>query len=204
MAIPEKKVYTPEEYLALEEQSEERHEYYRGQIYAMSGASDSHNQIAGNMYMSLRQQLRAKPCRVYINDMRLLIKKSGLYTYPDVMAVCGKVEFIPGRTDTVTNPILVVEVLSDSTKDYDRTTKFTFYRQLASFREYMLIDQKRAYVEVFRRTESGLWMYEAYDELSAQIKLTSLDIEIPISTIYEQVEFPDAESGYGTAAIDEP
>lgn len=202
MAVPAKSFYTPEEYLALEDKSDQRHEYYAGEIYAMSGASLNHNQIAGNAYLALRQQLSAKLCRVFITDMRLLVKKRGLYTYPDVMVVCGNPELVPGRTDTLTNPILIVEVLSESTREYDRTKKFASYRQITTLQEYVLIAQEQVFVEIFRRTESNLWVYEAYDRLDSMVKLNSLGIEIPVSSIYERVEFPGVRGEQGTSAAE--
>ncbi len=194
MVAPAKKTYTPEEYLAQEEQSEERHEYYHGEIFAMAGGSANHNRITRNVLTSLDQALTAKPCEAFANDLRLLVKKSGLYTYPDVMVICGKTEFMPGRTDTVANPILIVEVLSESTREYDRTTKFRFYRQIPTLQEYVMIDQARVYVECFRRTEGGLWVFEAYDQLEDTLQLQSVGLEIPLARIYNKVEWPTIEN----------
>lgn len=115
MFQPEQKYYTPEEYLALEEDAEYKSEYYQGEIFAMSGGSPNHNRIAGNLYIALREALEGKSCEAFFSDMRLQVKKNGLYTYPDVMVVCGGLEFVKGRTDTITNPVVIIEVLSEST-----------------------------------------------------------------------------------------
>jgi Uma2 family endonuclease len=200
MAIPAKKLYTPEEYLVLEERAEQRSEYYDGEIFAMAGDSANHNQIVINLAIALESAFEKKPCRVFATDMRLLVTKSGLYTYPDVMVVCGKLEFVPGRNDTVTNPILIVEVLSESTQGYDRTTKFRFYRQIPSLQEYVLIDQARAYVECFRKMEGGRWVFEAYDQLEDSVALQSLDLKIPLARIYNKVEWEGGVAGGAPAS----
>ena len=191
MVVLTKTRYTPEEYLALEEQAEQKSEYYNGEIFAMAGGSVNHNRITRNVVTTLAPLLAAKPCEAFASDMRLLVEKKGLYTYPDVMVVCGKLEFVAGRNDTLTNPILIVEVLSESTREYDRTTKFRFYRRIPTLLEYVMIDQARVYIECFRRTESDLWIFESYDQLEDQLKLRSLELEIPLTLIYNQVEWQD-------------
>ena len=192
MIHTKEKFITPEEYLAREAQAEYRSEYRNGEMYALAGASVNHNQITFNVAKAFDRLLTQKPCRVFINDMRLNVKQSGLYTYPDVMVVCGKIEFLPGRDDTVTNPIAIVEVWSDSTKAYDRGDKFAMYRQIPTLQEYVMIDQSRFYVEHFRRDEK-LWVLETLDEMDAILVLPSLQCEMPLATIYEKVEWQSAD-----------
>jgi len=188
MIRSKEKFITPEEYLAREAQAECKSEYHNGEILALAGGSANHNLIAGNILVALRQSLAQRPCRVFITDMRLHVRPSGLYTYPDVMVVCGKIEFVPGRDDTVTNPIVLVEVWSDSTKAYDRGEKFAMYRQIPTLQEYVMIDQTQPYVEHFRR-EGDFWVLATLGKIDAILALPSLQCEIPLATIYEKVEW---------------
>lgn len=136
-----KNYYTIEECLTLEEKAEDKSEYYRGEIFAMTGATMNHNQIAGNLYTVLNQAYPDKECRVFISDMRLWVKEKELFTYPDLLVICDKPVFYQNRRDTIANPLIIVEVLSESTKNYDRGGKFEFYRTLSTLKEYILIDQ---------------------------------------------------------------
>jgi Uma2 family endonuclease len=183
------KYYTPEEYLILEETADYRSEYYKGEIFAMSGGSANHNRIAGNVYITLREALEGKPCETFITDMCLLVKKNGLYTYPDVMVVCGKLEFVKGHTDTLTNPVVIVEVLSESTQGYDRGAKFELYRALETLQDYVLIDQSRVHAEYFRRLDDGRWLLTEFNELEAILKIEAVGVEIPLSRVYQRVEW---------------
>ncbi len=190
MAQLAKRFFTPTEYLAMEEVAETKHEYFNSEIFDMAGASRNHNLIAGNIARALGNRLENRPCEVYANDMRLLVKSNGLYTYPDVMVVCGKPEFIRRQTDTLTNPTLIVEVLSDSTRDYDHGQKFELYKVLTSLKEYMLVEQERAHVECFQRVKgSRKWLVEIFDGLKQVLKLESVACEIPLWQIYSKVEF---------------
>jgi len=193
MAVARKKLYTPEEYLAMDSRSEIRHEFINGEIYDMSGATLKHNQLTLNLVYVLRNALAKKPCSVYATDLRLRIKRANAYTYPDVMIICGKVEFDTGRDDVVTNPTVIFEVLSDSTSTYDHTRKFAIYRKLPALQEYVLVDQHRAFVERFQRTEGGLWVYEGYENLEDVLQLQSVEIEIPLQAIYEDMELEEPE-----------
>jgi Uma2 family endonuclease len=190
MIHPNQKFVTPDKYLALEEKADYKSEYRNGEIVALAGASSNHNLIVGNVYMALRQALAADPCRVYSNDMRLYIEKGKLYTYPDVMVVCGKIDFVPGRRDTLTNPIAVVEVWSESTRDYDRGEKFGMYRKISALQEYVMIDQDRPYVEHYRR-DGHFWVLETLDSLRAKLNLRMMKAEIPVKNLYLQVEWED-------------
>ncbi len=181
--------HTPEEYLALEEKADCKSEYYQGEIFAMSGASINHNRIANNLNAVLNVAFETKPCEAFSSDMRLLVKKNGLYTYPDVMVVCGKPQFVEGRDDTITNPVVIVEVLSKSTRDYDRGAKFELYRATGSFQDYVLIDQERPYIEYFHKLEDGRWLLSEFSDLDATLTLEAIDFTIPIRRIYHKVDW---------------
>lgn len=190
MAVARKKIYTPDEYLRIEEYSETRHEFVNGEIVAMSGGTAVHNQITVNVSYALESTIRKGklPCRSFVNDLRLHVKKANIYTYPDVMLICGKLEFDAGRQDVILNPVVIFEVLSESTSGYDRSRKFAAYRQIPSLREYVLIDQARVSVEVFRRDKTKFWVFEALEELQDTLELKSVGIEISVAAVYEQVE----------------
>lgn len=178
---------SPEEYLAQEETAEGRSEYYQGQIFAMSGGSVNHNRIAKNMVIALDGAFGNKPCEAFITDMRLLVKPNGLYTYPDVMVVCGQLEFAQGRDDTLTNPVVIVEIISKSTEGYDRGAKFELYRALDSLQDYVLIDQYKVHVEHFHRLEDGRWILQEFNQLDATLPLDTIDVEITLPQIYQNV-----------------
>ena len=179
---------TPEEYQAHEELATEKNEYFDGQVFAMAGGSHNHDMICGNMYTALRQFARARGCTAYTSNMRLLVNVNGLYTYPDAMIVCGPVQFSPGRNDTVTNHLLLVEVLSDSTEHYDRGNKFELYRGIATFAYYILIHQDRVFIELHQRVSAG-WLLTEIKDINVTLKFDALDLEIPVSAIYEDVNW---------------
>jgi len=184
-----KKNFTLAEYQAMEQVAEFKSEYYQGEIFAMSGGTADHSTIKLNLGAKLLALLDPKPCRVFDSDMRLLIEPSGLYTYPDVMVICGKIEFVPKRKDEVTNPIVLVEVLSESTRDYDRGAKFNFYKQIPTLREYILVESEQPRIECYRRTQSDQWVIEMYENLEAAVKLESVACEIPLRQIYAKVSW---------------
>jgi Uma2 family endonuclease len=194
--LPQTRLYTPEEYLALEEKSPVKSEYYRGRIYQMTGATINHNRIVFNLSGLFFQALNGKSCEGFNGDMRLLVKANGLYTYPDLMVVCGPVDLVIGRKDTLTNPILIIEVLSDSTDQYDRTDKFDLYKGLDSLQNYVLVDQHRPYIQVFRRleTEPHLWVLENFSGLESQVPFPALDLTLNLADIYKRVEWPEPET----------
>ncbi|HSN74485.1 MAG TPA: Uma2 family endonuclease [Anaerolineae bacterium] len=190
MAVMQKKRsnFSLAEYFAQEEQAEHRSEFYEGEIFAMAGGTTNHNLITLNVAASLRSALRGKPCKAFMADVRLLVKRRQLYTYPDVMAICGPLQYAPGRNDTVTNPALIVEVLSPSTEAYDRGKKFEFYRTLDSLQEYILVDQGRMYVERHRPLGLGRWEMTAFEASDDVLALASVGIELTLADIYEGVE----------------
>lgn len=180
---------TPEDYLALERESEQKHEYLNGEIFAMVGASKAHNLIVTNLVAELRQQLKKRPCRVYSNDMRVKVGPSGLYTYPDVVVACGEDRFDDEHRDTLLNPTVLVEVLSESTKDYDRGEKFTHYRRLDSLQDYLLIAQDRCHVEHYQRQPENRWLLSETDDPDAVVRLVSIDCRLALREVYDKVTF---------------
>lgn len=192
MAMQPKPRITPEEYLALERKAETKGEFFNGEIFAMSGASPAHVLIVTNVVSELRGQLRARNCTVYSTDLRVKVSTSGLYTYPDVVVVCGVPRFEDERADTLVNPKVIVEVLSKSTQDYDRGTKFEQYRTIESFTEYVLIGQDKPHVEHSVRQPDGRWMLEETNRLADQIELTSIGAHLALTDVYEKVELPAA------------
>ncbi|MDQ6695273.1 MAG: Uma2 family endonuclease [Chloroflexota bacterium] len=195
MSSVTKAYYTPEQYLELEREAEYKSEYIDGQIYAMSGASEAHNLIAGNIFGELRTQFRGRPCRVYMSDMRVKVSLSDMYTYPDVVAVCGGPVFEDSQVDTLTNPMVIVEVLSPSTEAYDRGVKFARYRDLGSLTDYILVSQDKVSVEHFRRQGDGSkqWLLNVVDDLAGTMRLPSVGCEVSMAYIYENVTLPEPE-----------
>ena len=183
---------TPEQYLAEERAAEFRHEYYNGHIYAMSGGSFQHFQIIGNITAELHARLKKRPCAVGSSDLRLRVSPDGLYTYPDVLVICGDPKFADDRRDTLLNPALIVEVLSPSTEAYDRGFKSAQYRTVESLEEYALVSQAEPRVEVFRRQSGGHWLLSEAVGLEAVCHFESLDCAVPLAEIYSKVTFsPD-------------
>ncbi|HAX75361.1 MAG TPA: hypothetical protein DCY88_05890 [Cyanobacteria bacterium UBA11372] len=191
MIATEQRYYSPEEYLELEVNSQERHEYIDGQIIPMTGGTPNHNQIAGNFYAALNFALKRQPYRVFVTDQRLWIPKKRIHTYPDVMVVQGQLEFQAGRRDTIENPLMIAEVLSKSTKSYDRDEKFAAYRTIPSFREYLLIDQYTLHVEQYSKTDNNRWIFTEYEDENETISLASVPFEIVLADIYDKVDFED-------------
>ena len=193
MAANPRTTYTVEEYLAFERASDTKHEYYAGEIVAMAGASYEHNLIAMNTGASLHSQLRGRPCAVLPSDQRLRVGPLGPLTYPDIMVVCGQPQFTDERPDTVTNPTVIIEVLSPSTEGDDRGRKTKHYRTLESLQEYVLIAQDECHVEHFIRAENGWWRFNETADRAATIHLSSIDCTLALADVYERVTF--AESG---------
>lgn len=189
MATKPKPYLTPEEYLAFEREADVKHEYYAGEIFAFAGASEEHNLIAGNVYAGLHAQLRKRPCKVYPSDMRVRVSPTGLYTYPDVTVVCGDARFDDEQADTLLNPILVVEVLSPSTEEYDRAGKFEQYRKLDSLQAYLVIAQDRNHVEHWARQSGHQWLLTETDSAEDTIELPSIACRLVVADIYEKVDF---------------
>jgi Uma2 family endonuclease len=180
---------TPEQYLEIERKAEFKSEYYNGEMFAMAGASERHGLIISNVVGELRQQLKAKPCRVIANDLRLRVLPSGLYTYPDVVVVCGESQYADSRKDTLQNPTVLVEVLSDSTRDYDRGRKFEFYRGLASLRDYLVVAQDLPHAELWTRQDESHWLLTEIKDLNQSVHLSSIDCVLKLSEVYDKVDW---------------
>lgn len=177
-----------EEYLEMERTSEVRHEYYDGEVFAMVGATEAHALIVTNLVLSLGNQLRDGPCRTYANDMRVRVEESGLYTYPDLVVVCEEPAFLETEhRNTLLNPQLLVEVLSESTEAYDRGRKFTHYRSLHSLTDYLLVAQDQARIEHYERQDDG-WLLTEAAGLDATLELPSFNCELALAEVYERVE----------------
>src|SRR5437660_351474 len=188
MSSQVKVYYTPDEYLALERKAEYKSEYFGGEIFAMTGASRKHNLVAGNVLASLHLQLRKRPCEIYPSDMRVKVSPTGLYTYPDVIVVCGEPIFDDQQRDTLLNPTALVEVLSKSTASYDRGEKFEHYRKIESLAEYLVIAQDKYHVEQYAKQPGGQWLLSETDDPQQTIHLSSIDCDLALADIYDKVE----------------
>jgi Uma2 family endonuclease len=187
-----KKQYTPAEYLTLEDQAEFRSEFHDGEIIPMTGGSFNHNRIINRVCAYLLNALRNKPYEPFSSDVRLWIPKYRKFTYPDIMVVQDQPIPYENRTDTLVNPRVIIEVLSKSTEEYDQGNKFKYYRSIPDLQEYLLINQYELDIQHYAKTESGLWIFQAYESMENAINLTSINIEVTVPTIYEGVSFESA------------
>ena len=178
---------TPEEYLAVERQAEHKSEYVDGEMVAMTGASRRHNLIAFNITREISQQLRGRPCEGYASDMRVRVPSTRLYTYPDVVVVCGEPKFEDDYVDTLLNPTLIIEVLSESTELYDRGKKFGFYRTIESLAEYLLVAQDECRIEQYVKQPDGRWLLADYRSLEDVVELPSIQCQLTLSEVYDKV-----------------
>lgn len=184
----------PQEYLAWERQQETRHEYVNDEIHAMTGASRRHNLICGNAFATLHAGMQGKPCEVYANDMRVKVSETGMYTYPDIVVACGEPRFEDAEVDTLLDPVLIIEVLSESTEADDRGAKFLHYRNLASLRDYLLIAQNEYRIEHYARQDGNRWLLSEYVGLDEGVALTSIDCTLILRDIYERVDLSPANT----------
>lgn len=183
-------VLTPEQYLARERAAEFKSEYLRGEVFAMAGASYVHTRVKENVARQAGNQLQGTPCFVLSSDQRVKVSSSGLYTYPDVLIVCGEPQFEDAHVDTLLNPRVIFEILSDSTEAYDRGAKFAHYRRLPSLAEYVLVAQDRPLVERYARQNDGTWLLTAASELAASLDLASAPVRLTLADVYAGVELP--------------
>jgi Uma2 family endonuclease len=193
MSTQPKTFLSPEEYLELERRAERKSEYFQGEMFAMAGASRRHGLIVTNLVGELRQQLKQKACEVYASDLRLRVTPTCLYTYPDVMVVCGEAQFADDQKDTLIDPIVIIEVLSASTRDYDRGQKFQHYRTLSSLLEYLTVGQDAPHIEHWTRQPDGRWLLAEFDDPSQSIELISIGCVLPLAEIYHKVEWPGGQ-----------
>ena len=187
------KIYTPAEYLELEEQAEFRSEYRDGEIVPMAGGTTNHNEISLNVATNLRFSLKGQNYRVYMSDVRLSIPPNRQYTYPDVMLIQGEPVYLENTTSTVTNPRLIVEVLSKSTGNYDRSEKFDYYRSIPELEEYILIDQSGYHVLQYVKTGATQWLLTDYSQADGVVQLGSIDLTLSLNDIYDRVNFNEVE-----------
>jgi Uma2 family endonuclease len=180
-------IYTPDDYLALERTAEYKSEYLNGQIYAMSGGSPEHSRIGANVIAAMTLHLQDKPCGVFTSDMRIRTSPMGLYAYPDLSVVCGEPEFHDEKRDILTNPVLLVEVLSPSTEAFDRGRKFAMYQELESLTDYILVAQDEARVEHYARKSRDHWLLTIARGLESEIYIASLECALHLSQVYAKI-----------------
>ncbi|MDA1052221.1 MAG: Uma2 family endonuclease [Planctomycetota bacterium] len=192
MSTAEKRFISSDEYLTIERASEFRHEYYNGEMFAMSGATRAHNVIAGNIFRRFLDQFENRDCEAYMADMRVKVDRKGLYTYPDVVTACAP-GFEDDELDTLINPRVIVEVLSKSTEGYDRGTKFEMYRRLPSLQDYVLVSQDKMHVEHFQRQPDGRWILEEFDSPERTLAFETSNCILNVADVYTKVSF-DTES----------
>lgn len=184
IVIYDKNHVTEEEYLQFERTSLEKHEFFRGEVYALAGASPRHNKIFSNLFIALGIRLKGKPCQPYGSDLRIHIPENSLFTYPDISVCCGEFVISDIDKDTIIQPRLLFEILSPSTKDYDRGGKFRLYRDIPTLKEYVLLDSESIQVEAFQINNSGHWELEEYKDTSETLRLPALGIAVPLTEIY--------------------
>ncbi len=199
-AVPKKKL-TAQEYLEIERKAEFKSEFYNGDMFplhgggpqAMAGASTAHNRVKENLIVELGSRLKGGRGQSYSSDQRVLVGRTGLYTYPDIVIVCGEVEFAAGDGDTITNPQAVIEVLSESTERYDRGAKFRQYQQIPSLQVYVLAAQDEPRIEQFVRLPDGTWNLQTFEDPQGKFTLAPLGISVPLADIYLGVALPPPE-----------
>jgi Uma2 family endonuclease len=194
LTTTETKYYTPEEYLALEETSEDKNEYRQGEIIPMVGATTNHNQIAGNFYRRFPLTINNQDYYTYMETVRLWLSDYSIYTYPDVMVIKGQPLYQGNSQSNVINPLIIVEVLSNSTQAYDRGDKFKFYRSLPTFQEYILIEQSSYSVERYYKQKDDQWLIDFCTGENAVLQLLSVDWQISFQDLYQRVNFDLAET----------
>jgi Uma2 family endonuclease len=184
-----KTLMSQEEFLQFERNSQEKHEYYKGEIFAMSGASYEHNVIEDNIRGELHNFLKGKQCRSFGSNLRVSVKANTLYTYPDIIVICGKPEFQDDQFDTVVNPALIIEILSPSTANYDKGTKFELYRDISSLREYLTIDSTKLHIEQFIKNSNNTWTLQEFKNFSDSFTLATIKMPVVVSDWYAEIKF---------------
>jgi len=187
MSKANEKYISIEEYFAREDTAELRNEYYRGDVFAMSGGTPNHNRITVNLANLLNTQFRGGSCEAFTSNLRVQVARNLHYTYPDVVVVCGELILAEGRSDTITNPVVIMEVLSESTIDYDRGTKFTAYRSIETLTDYISIDQDTVHIEYFSKERDGTWRLQEFFSTEEVLEIKSIEAMLPAKEIYERV-----------------
>lgn len=182
----QKKSYSIEEYLDMENEAQDKHEYYKGEIFAMSGAGARHNIIAVNIIISLGNSLKGKACQPFGSDMRIHIPENTLFTYPDISIICGDIIAPKEDENTATNPTAIIEILSPSTRNYDRGVKFMLYRAIPTLKDYILIEAESIHAEHFAINKEGLWQLKEYSNVDDEITLESLNVKLLLEDIYDR------------------
>jgi Uma2 family endonuclease len=177
-----------EEYLEMENASLEKHEYYKGEVFAMSGAKLPHVKITGNFFNALANKLKGKKCQPFNSDLRIHIPTNTLFTYPDISIICGEVITLNNDEYNVLNPSVIIEVLSPKTKNYDRGEKFKLYRDIETLKEYILVDSQSVHIETFRLNENKRWELEEYNDVNNYLEIKAINESILISELYEGVK----------------
>jgi len=181
--------FSPEEYLAMERETTGKHEYYQGEIFAMSGASINHSRITTKLTAELMSRLQGKPCQPYNNDLRIHIPKNTLYTYPDISIICGDPETTDSSFDTITNPSVIIEVLSKSTANYDLGQKFSLYREIISLKEYIVVDSESIFVQKNTRNPDNTWQLKDHHALNLNFTIDTVHLDISLKDIYDGITF---------------
>ena len=183
------KSISQEKYLETEREALDKHEYYQGEVFAMSGASAKHNRIFTNFFTDIGSKLKGKGCVPYSSDLRIHIPKNTLYTYPDISIICGELELTDDKFDTATNPSVIIELLSKSTRNYDKGEKFTLYRDIDSLQEYILVDTEKIYVEKHIRNADNSWQLTDYKSLENSFTISTINLSFLLKDIYEGTSF---------------
>jgi len=194
MGFPGFKYIAPEDYLTMELTAPERHEYFEGTIYAMTGATDNHLFIVGNLSSEIQSFVKGKGCRVSTSDLRITTPHFESYMYPDISITCGKAEKKEGVFNTSTNPSVIIEVTSESTEKYDRGYKYIYYLQIPSLKEYIIVDSVRCKVEINRKLENGNWVKLVTEDINGSIFISTINMNIAIKDIYFEVSFDSTET----------
>ena len=189
MGKAELQYISEQDYLNAERLALNKHEYFRGEIFAMSGASLPHNKIFSNLFIDAGVKLKGKKCQPFGGDLRIYIPKNTLYTYPDMSIICGEPETTDDNFDTVTNPTVIFEILSKSTRNYDKGQKFTLYRDIESLKEYILIDSEKIMVEKFTKNPDKSWTLTVFTTITDNFEMKSIDVSLRLSDIYDGVTF---------------
>ena len=197
-------IYTLEEYLELDHNSEEKIEFWDGNVFTLAGVSEVHDRIQSNGHFALRLKLQGKKCRVFLSDMRVDVPAYPPYRYPDLSALCGEAKFNQlGKQQLLANPSVIIEILSESTADFDRGYKFTYYKSIESFTEYLLIAQDRPHVTQFIKQADNSWLQHEFNVIEDKFYLASLDCELELAELYQDVEFPPLTDRFNLIAENE-